>query len=280
MKQLDYKSILKFFSCNKELSLHLSCIFSNYITFTKIICFYEGEIKRFSYKKQHKKPFFSLLKNALYSPIIRKVYEIEDLPLSIEVLYINEIESEIFNFKNLVKLEVKIFNYNCNCLPASLKELKILDLQTSIRNLPFKLKKLRIEEGFNESLSCLPNSLRYLDTGNDFKRFLDYIPRKLKHLILGHKFNHNLDPLKNLPLKSLKIGISFTGCISNLPNTLLHLEVKTTGKFIDLSGTRLLYFSLENFTNQDFGRFPETLKFLKIENENIEIDSFSRSFCK
>jgi hypothetical protein len=276
---LKYRDILNLFLCNKELDIYLSHLFSEHIIFTKLLDFYKTKIRRFSYKK-YTRSSFSFLYNLFYDPFIEKVYKTEDLPFLIEVLYIKKIETSIFHLNNLSKLEVKVFDLNCNYLPQSLRQLKIFKLETNLRNLPFKLKKLIIEKGYNESLSNLPNSLKHLETGKDFNRSLYGIPNNLTCLNLGDEFNREISILSNVPLKTLKIGKLFNACISNLPSTLIHLELENSGKSIDISNTKLIYFSLGKFSNQDFKEFPNTLKTLIIEEEFIDIISFSMSFCK
>ena len=205
--------------------------------------------------------------------------------------------------KKLV-MKKKCTNINTAILPKTLRILDIIcDRNTSLDNLPTRLKKLTVNFNenvsiyvdklpnsltslylsfyFNESIDNLPQSLKILDLGYSFNKPIDKLPQSLKILDLGYSFNKPIDKLP-YGLERLSLHGCFDQSIDNLPATLRILEI--SGKFnktINKLPNNLQKLLLGDDFDQSVDNLPQSLQTLIIGNNfNHPVDNLPISLNK
>ena len=187
-----------------------------------------------------------------------------------------------------------MFNKSINGLPNSLRHLifgysfnRVIILSDSLThltfgycfnqdiNLPNSLTHLTFCKNFNK-LVIFPNYLTHLTFGYDFNQFI-LIPNSLTHLTFGRNFNKNIELPENLlfikmfqpsiemvekmPNHVKELCIYFDYCdvfrLENLPNSIEKLEINNWNN---------------NIFSVDWIVFPISLKYLKINNKEIQLN--------
>jgi hypothetical protein len=216
-----------------------------------------------------------------YIPHIRRVAighndEISDI--EVKFLY--------FTFKNMTQFT--IYNY---IGPASelteIHSLYKLDFHSSTPNeyqtlssLPRTLKKLQLNEYFNQSLDGLPPNLITLRLAGLYYKSLSCLPQSLQHLDIFTRYVYvQLDELSGLThLKSLYISV-FQGSLHTLPRGLKIFSVSCM-KNVSLYGLPptleelYLYESMDDYGvdsfDQPLDNLPRTLRILDIDSSAMK----------
>lgn len=177
-----------------------------------------------------------------------------------EILY--EILNEISLYQHIIIKSLVIFPFNINMnnpinlilnlkkLPTTLETLEIVDIDKIstidlgiFKNLPCKLKKLKLFNCENTSLDNLPNTLEKLNISclSHQSKLLDFLPSSLKYLkiqindhieqnfdyLFDNQINNQKLKFDSLPsgLESLKIEGYYQNELNCLPNSLKELHL-------------------------------------------------------
>uniref|UniRef100_A0A6C0C7L0 F-box domain-containing protein n=1 Tax=viral metagenome TaxID=1070528 RepID=A0A6C0C7L0_9ZZZZ len=184
-----------------------------------------------------------------------------DLPWNRKIPYIdfdtgNKITQNDFSledeyhkiYPNMIPKTVKRLHFCYNfdkslrgCIPNSVTHLSFLDyFNRPIKDcIPDSVTNLKFGWEFNQPIDgCIPNSVIKLKFGDEFKQPIEgCIPNSVIHLSLGYAFNQR--PLKNLlppSVTHLHVAINFMDDIDTLPDTLKYLSID--GQPVDIDGLR------------------------------------------
>ncbi len=134
-------------------------------------------------------------------------------------------------------------------IPEGIEKLRLGNgYNQSINNLPSSITSIFIGKKFDNSIDNLPGNVKkivFMQSGL-FNKPIDYLPQGLEYLVLPNSFNY---PLNNLPnsLKILELGDNFDKELNNLPDSIEKLV-------------------LSNNYEKEIKRFPKSLRILVISN--------------
>ncbi len=203
---------------------------------------------------------------------------IDNLPDNINYLILNDsFNTEINKLpKSLKYLELgNNFDNNINSYPDGIEHLvfgkeDMRGIFSNLKILPNSLKTLEIYScKFNKKIDSLPSNLENLVIGKIFNQPVDYLPGSLEILILGTNFQY---PLDNLPSKLKKLvlnSIHYKENLNNLPESLLHLEIRekitsVIERFPPKLECLILNIHQKNYDKYSFNNLPDTIKYLTI----------------
>lgn len=125
------------------------------------------------------------------------------------------------------------------------------------------LTHLTFGHSFNQTL-ILPKNVTHLTFGNKFNQKIN-LPNNLTHLTFGYEFNQKV----NLPekLTYLIFGFNFNQKV-NLPNNIIKLKINNNKIDIDYLSNNLEELELGKCFNLQIDNLPNSIKILKIFNDN------------
>ncbi len=178
---------------------------------------------------------------------------------------------DIFSLKEDDKNITISSNIPLDNLPDTIENLIIKNNTHELNNLPYKLKKLKLDFGFiNKQLDFLPENLESLSIGLklNFNNSIENLPRNLKNLKIIN-FSQNSQIKINIPpnLKNLNYSAYYLNFdLNELPDSIEVLQIN-----ILKSG---LY---ETGICEKINNFPSNLKLLILNEYNYDLDNLPES---
>lgn len=140
-------------------------------------------------------------------------------------IYGDSIKVGKVNFPNkLISLSTKNLNFDLDCLPPTLKSLRLSDTNKLATYLPPSLTCLKFGCLFNQPVDCLPPSLIDLEFGTLFNQPVNHLPHSLTRLKFSHYFNQTVDLLPP-NIITIEFGFCFDQSISSLPSSIKELTL-------------------------------------------------------
>lgn len=200
-------------------------------------------------------------KNIFYDNLQNITFELEELKISLESLFLKKNMNALQKLKKLILDNIDI-NYISN---LKINKKSSFDMKL----IPNSVEELELGDKFNQIIDYLPSNLKVLNIGSLFNYKIDHkiLPDTVEKIFFGYCYNRSLFEYPS-NLKTLKFGRNFSCNLINLPNKLVSLEMGE--KF---NAKLKLPQSLEILNFSEYGEFsydlelPDSIKIIKLPRE-------------